>query len=146
MPRSAPAIALDLAPSRTLRAAIVAAGVLAGIGALTCGVPLSFAYVVLVLAGVLVARAWRTAGRFAGHRLALMPDGAWTLRTPQGDDRQLDLRAATDLGFLFALTFGDGRRRLHVPVVADTIDADTARRLRVWLRDAHAIGGIGPRQ
>lgn len=144
MPRSAPAIALDLAPSRTLRAAIVAAGVLVGIGALTCGVPSSFAYVVLVLAGVLVARAWRATGRYAGHRLALMPDGAWTMRTPQGDDRQLELRAATDLGSLIALTFGDGRQRIRIPIVADMVDFDTARRLRVWLRDAHAIAGKRP--
>lgn len=129
-----------------MRGAIVAAGVLAAIAVLASGVPLSFAYVVLALAGLLVLRAWRTAGSYDGHRLALMPEGGWTLRTPRGDDRQLELRAATDLGFLFALTFADGRAHLRIPVAADTLDADTARRLRVWLRDGNAIGGIPPKR
>jgi hypothetical protein len=139
--RSAPNIALELEPSRALRAGIVVAGVLAALAAWASGLGVSLAYVVLVLAGVIVLRAWRSAGRHAGSRLALLPDGNWSLRDARGDERMLELRAATDLGFLFALTFGDGRRRLRVPLMADTLDADTARQLRVWLRDAHAIGG-----
>jgi hypothetical protein len=143
--RSAPAIALELAPSRALRAGLVVAGAIAALAVLTSGLGVSFAYVCVALAVILVLRGWRSTSRHAGSRLALMPDGTWSLRDARGAERVLDLRAATDLGFLFALTFGDGRQRIRVPIVADTVDADIWRQLRVWLRDAHAIGGFTDR-
>ena len=128
-------------PSRALRGGLLIAGALAALAAWASGLGVSLSYAVVALAGVLVLHAWRTTGRHAGSRLALMPDGSWSLRDARGDERMLELRAATDLGFLFALTFGDGRQRIRVPLVADTLDADMARQLRVWLRDGHAIGG-----
>jgi len=143
--RSAPNITLELVPSRALRAAILITGALAALATWSSGLAVSLAYAALALAGVLVLRAWHGTSRHAGSRLALMPDGSWSLRNARGDERMLDLRAATDLGFLFALTFGDGRQRVRLPLMADTLDADTARQLRVWLRDSHAIVGYAAR-
>ena len=150
-------LALRLGASRLLVFALSGAHLLAGVGLWLAPLPLAWAVVgSLGLAGhlVLVLRrdAWRTAAasvvglelRTDRSARACSPAGLWSDYRVAGSSFTSPVVAVVNLS-----AAGRGRGRT-ILIAKDDLDADTFRRLRVWLgwrygRSSELEAGAGPR-
>lgn len=136
MKRSAPAIVLEPRASALLRIAITSLGVLAVVAIMASRLPPLAQGACALGALAIVLNAWRQTNDATRMRLALQPDGTWSIRDGAVADRVASLHGAVDLGALLSLELreSDGRTT-RLMLLPDSADPETLRRLRVWLRD-----------
>ena len=135
--KSAPAIAFDYAPSRSLAAAIVAIALLALAAVALAGV-VTWVKLVLVCAVVgYAAHSLRRHLRASMRRVAWHEAGHWRVSSADGDERTAELQHAVVRGGWLVLTLRTGSgERVALILGPDNSDADVRRRLRVRLARA----------
>lgn len=122
---------LALRPSRRLRAAIIALGLIAGTAVHLSHIPDAC----LVLLPALVWVAWRGLSRLAGETLVLRADGSVGLIGPDGGERVAQARALHERGPLGVLVLAVDERERRWAFAGDSLPAASRRELRLWMRD-----------
>jgi toxin CptA len=125
-------LSIPLRPSRRLAAALAVAHLVAAAAVLLAALPGWLAALLLLAVGASLARS-RLAGVVAVLRLGR--DGGFETVGADGTAMAAEVDAQTlVLGWLVVLVYRvEGRRRALV-LPGDALDAEDARRLRVWLR------------
>jgi hypothetical protein len=139
--RSAPALAIDLRPSRRIAALAVLGTALAVAAPWASGMPLPARLALDLAVAACGGFAIRRFLAPAFTRLAFRESG-WTLVDREGGEVPAVLRGHARLGPCIALDFVcDRRRRFRAVFAPDNLDADARRRLILVLARAAAADG-----
>lgn len=133
-----PNVILELRPSRLLVVALGIVHAAAGVAVFLADVPAWVKLGLIAAVGASLARAGLRHGWSRGRdfiaRIELV-DGRWRLETGAGAVGRADLSGGYAHPGIVILNFRleDGRRR-SLALLPDSADAESLRRLRVWLR------------
>lgn len=136
--RALPSLILEPRPSRILLISGGGAHVLSGVAVVVCSFPLWIK--VGLIAGIALALVrfgwqygyWRGRGFIA--RLELL-DGRWQLETGDGNQHRAWLMGSYAHPHIVILNFRlESSERRSLALLPDATEAETLRRLRVWLR------------
>lgn len=143
--RSAPSLSFDIVPSRLAQAALGVMLVLAFVSVWLSAMPVFVKNFLGIAVWIFGAGAWRAMLKLSLHRAVLQSDGIWLLSTPYGEIAA-QLRSSSLLGNLIGLRWRDAASGAVVTLLLwpDSIDDNTRRLLRTWLRSGMAHRAESP--